>query len=880
MGKHFFEREPMLAKMQDALVRLDKGGGHIVLIDGEPGVGKTTLVDHFCHSAATRYPVFRSCCESLFSPHPFGPFEEILRQAAQLTAQVETEHTLNPSIFQGVMALLKASQDPIILVIEDIHWADERSLDLIRFMARRLADSKCFLILTVRDHDLNSNEIVREMSGALGFHQTTRLHLDPLSPESVDQMLGDYPGDRQELQVRSGGNPFYVEQMCASAPDSAPASIRESVMGRLSKLSSSQRELCEVASVFPREIETHWLEHIASAYEPNSKQTAFCQDDIDPIVQAGILRWNAQRLEFSHEIMRSALEEALPPMRRRALHKQALAAKMADLDAPKAHLVHHAENAGQIDVVLKLTLQAATQAQNNGALREAAKYYVVALKYLDHADPEIQAKILTGWGVSSSLTGEPSHEAIQALLKALEICSSDGKVLAASAILRRLSMVYMFNGDVKAATQMAGQAVQILEQEFSVRPSHLLGLAYAQAAFCSMVHSDRIQTQAWADKALHVAASLTDEIVLAHTLVNLGSALFRAGAPNGKSMLSEGLRLSLKNHCIESALIAYLNLGEVLISQYALSEARETLQQGLEFAQETGMLQYYFVGLLCQVNALSGDLASSHDYALTQLEAADAGLSAVGWPLLQAYGLASSRLNTGEATKLLEQSLALSLELNLPRFVLPSALSLVEHYWLQSNVDAARSSLLKAWNHQGREENPWMIGALHLWNSRLANPIGLSISASRQAVTTQPHRLELDGKIDEAAQAWNALSASFEAGLCLLLKNDVTALLEADKIFLQLGVKSANAPAKRGQYGAGKINPDGLSTREQQILKLMLGGLSNALIAKQLHRSERTVEHHVSSILSKCGARNRADILLASFKVKEVNTRDIRPKSV
>jgi DNA-binding CsgD family transcriptional regulator len=888
MVSYFFERQPMLDEMQAALGQALGGAGQVILIDGEPGVGKTTLVDCFCRSVAPPWQVLRSCCELLFLPHPFGPFEEILQQYHKGSLARASELAQERSIFQRVISLIQQPETPLILVVEDIHWADERSLDLIRFLVRRLAHSTCLLVLTVRDHDLIANEGLREMSGTLPLNLTTRLQLRPLSPESVEKMSRDFAGNKDDLFRRSGGNPFFVEQLLSAPDGKVPHSIRESVLARMARLSPSQRELCEVACVFPREIDPLWLEQISSELEKKSpirqaEPQYFTAGDIDLIVQAGIFRWLRTHLEFSHEIVRSALEEALSPLRRRTFHALALAAKLNEPQVPKAHLLHHAEHAGQIDVVLQMALLAATQAQDIGALREAAKFFAIALKYLEHAEPALQARILTGWGSSSSLTGNPSQEAIQALLQALEICQTSSEVLGASAVMRRLSMVYMFRGDIKAATHMARDAAQTIESSFGSGPQHLLGMAWSQCAFCSMVYSDTKATALFAQKAFGVADALSDQVVRAHTLVNFGSALFRAADPRGKSMLTEGLELSLQNGCVESALVAYMNLSEVSISEYALPEARRSIEAGMEFAHETGLLQYYFSGLLFQINALEGQLSDSKVHAHAELDALDSGMSAAAWPLVHAYGLASSRLHAPEATPLLEQTLDLCEGLGLPRFILPSAFSLIENYWLQSKFEEARATLIKAWKSRGLEENKWLLGGLLLWDHRLGNPIGAEVSQIPRAMVAKPFQLELEGKYLQANATWGELGAPFEAALSLIFEGNAESLMEAQRLLVDLGCQGTNAmpdvvsarqeplrnsqssAQKRGPYGPNKTNQHGLTTRELHVMQLVVSGSTNADIAQQLHRSERTVEHHVSSILNKTGARNRADLLLASF---------------
>jgi DNA-binding CsgD family transcriptional regulator len=322
-----------------------------------------------------------------------------------------------------------------------------------------------------------------------------------------------------------------------------------------------------------------------------------------------------------------------------------------------------------------------------------------------------------------------------------------------------------------------------------------------------------------------------------------------------------------------------------LISEYALPEARRSIEAGMEFAQETGLLQYYFSGLLFQVNALEGQLSDSKAHAQAELDALDSGMSAAAWPLIHAYGLATSRLHAPEATPLLEQTLDLCEGLGLPRFILPSAFSLIENYWLQSKFEESRATLMRAWKCRGLEENNWLLGGLLLWDQRLGNPLGPEVSLIPRAMVAKPFLLELEGKYLEANTIWGELGAPFEAALSFIFEGSAESLGAAQRLLADLGYKGTSAlpdlvaarqealrdaqstAQKRGPYGPNKTNQHGLTTRELQVLQLVVSGSTNADIAQQLHRSERTVEHHVSSILNKSGARNRADLLLASFSI-------------
>ena len=149
-----FEREKPLRTLEEALESVRGGEGRLALISGEAGVGKTTLVERF--NSRLSEPVYWGACDALFTPRPLGPFIDIAFQMRSGLLDLIQSGPDWYHVATAFLAELSASETPVIVVVEDIHWADEATFDLLMFLARRIQHSRALLILTFRDDELHS----------------------------------------------------------------------------------------------------------------------------------------------------------------------------------------------------------------------------------------------------------------------------------------------------------------------------------------------------------------------------------------------------------------------------------------------------------------------------------------------------------------------------------------------------------------------------------------------------------------------------------------------------------------------------------------------------------------------------------------------------
>ena len=366
------EREASLAQLHALFDGVRSDAGACVLVHGEAGIGKTSLLQAFVRSLdRTRTQLLIAGCEALFTARPLGPLVDLAERFPPSVALALHEGATWNGLFPKLLAFLRESPRPTLLAIEDLHWADAATLDFVRYVGRRLHDVGAMLLLTYRSDELDAEHPLRRVLGELPAAMTTRLPLARLSPAAVTTLAMSRGRSTHGLYDATAGNPFYVTEVLASDADSVPASIADAVLGRCARLQPATREVAELASMFPGHVDVALLRAIA----PQSSAA------IDACLQVGLLVAQDRTLAFRHELARVAVHASLLPSRRASLHAAVFAALRGSSDDDAlARQVHHAEGAGLVDEVSTLAPRAARYAAASGAHREAARLYALALR--------------------------------------------------------------------------------------------------------------------------------------------------------------------------------------------------------------------------------------------------------------------------------------------------------------------------------------------------------------------------------------------------------------------------------------------------------------------------------------------------------------------
>ena len=412
----FLERGEGLLALEGSLTDIVEGkSGKLLLVTGEAGVGKTALLRRFSSSQQASIRVLWGSCEPLLTPRPLGPLFDVAEtvggELQELVKAGARPHEVTAAL------LSELDKRPLtLLVLEDLHWADEATLDVFRLLARRVESVPALAVASFRDDELDRAPQLRIVLGELPG-RPRRLKLASLSLDAVRELAAPHGVDAHELHEKTGGNPFFVTEVLGAPSERIPETVRDAVLARAERLPEPARGLLQALAVVPGRVELWLLSALAG--EP--------ADRLEQCLASGVLTVVDGGVAYRHELAREAVETTLPPDRRLALHRAALSALSAPPvgDPDPTRLSHHAEAVGDAEAVLVWAPQAAVRAADAGAHREAAAQYARALRFSDRLTAEARADLLERRAYECFLVNE-SAETIASLQQAIELSRSLG----------------------------------------------------------------------------------------------------------------------------------------------------------------------------------------------------------------------------------------------------------------------------------------------------------------------------------------------------------------------------------------------------------------------------------------------------------------------
>ncbi len=459
------EREACLVSLAGYADEARHGEGRLVLVAGEAGVGKSALVEQLRNDLPDARWSW-GACDGLFTPRPLGP---LLDLAGQLGGELEELSRAGAAREDLFRALLRQVSEPgtlNVLVVEDVHWADEATVDLLRFLGRRLRDTPVLLIVTYRDDGLAADDLLRVALGDLATQRSTRrVELAPLSADAVRVLAGGSGLDAAVLYGLTGGNPFYVTEVVQAGLGVVPSSARDAVLARAVRLGGGPREVLEVAALIGVRVELDLLTSV----------TGCPPQAVDEILASGLLAEDGGGLRFRHEIARIAVEQAISAYRRADIHARILAALGSLGCGDDARMAFHAEGAGDGPAVLLYAPRAARRAAELGSHREAAAQFERALRFAADTDPAVVAGLCDGLAYELMLVGR-LQGAVDAGERALGLWRQAGNRVREGGTLCNLSLALQPLGRGPEAVTAAESAVAVLEP---LGPTVELARAYA-----------------------------------------------------------------------------------------------------------------------------------------------------------------------------------------------------------------------------------------------------------------------------------------------------------------------------------------------------------------------------------------------------------------
>ncbi len=839
------EREDQLRILEGAVVTATGGRGCLVLIGGEAGIGKTSLVRALRARSAGRFTFLVGACEPLSVPVPLGPLRELSEAAgAGDLSELGSDDrlVLARQLLNGL-----ASRAPAIAVIEDLHWADPLTLDLVRILARRVEEIGVAIIVTYRDDEVAANPGLELLVGDLATSPLVqRIALQALSESAVRELAAPGGLDGGELTRATGGNPFLVVEAIA-AGGRLPASVRDAALARAGRLSAAARVTVDAAAVIGQRFSPDLLQAVIPAGD----------DGVEEALAHGVLVAEGQSLGFRHELIRDAIESSISPTRRRDLHARILAVLCEQSGAEdNARLAHHAELGGLSADACRYAMLAARDAERVGALQEMRLQAQRALRLGSGLAPGERFELLVQYSRASNFASTRLEDAASSATEAVTLAERVQDPIMQGRGLIVLAWALWSLDRVVEAAAAAQRAVAVLE------PSGDIG-SLARA------HSAQIRMEATAidpavaielgPRALELATSAGLEEVRIDIAISVALAHGHLGEPEALEMLLQALAAARRAGLTIQTVRSYVNLvflGAVL-RQHAFVDAKAAEARAL-FDEYQTTIPGYAVEIF-RARSLLDRGRWDEAFATATRPGRD-------WvaetPIARVIeGIVAMRRGESGSTRLLER--AWEGIQHVPESSRHGAIRVasVEAAWLAGDrlgalqrIQAAREAL--ATSRFGRSG-----GEMALWAWRYGEPFELPASAPA------PVLLELAGDWRGAIGAWRDLQAPYEAALAALPGDDraaraalatlhgLNAKAAARAFARERAERGARSP--RGPRRTTLDNVAGLTQRELEVLGELATGATNRQIAASLHLSQRTVDHHVSAILGKLGATNR-----------------------
>jgi DNA-binding CsgD family transcriptional regulator/tetratricopeptide (TPR) repeat protein len=842
------ERDEYIADLQKHLDAARSGHGQLVFLGGEAGVGKTTLIAAFADTIPADVVVRRGACDNITTAAALGSMVEAVPEIADELIDGSAVPRLR--LFRRIRDLL--AESPTVLLLEDVHWADEATLELLRFLGRRINDIPVLVVCTFRVDEVGPEHGLTLVLGDLATSRaTTQVSLPPLSAAGVRQLVEQSGSvlDAAELHDRTGGNPFYVTEVLASESTTVPSTVRDAVVARTSQLSPAARTVLSTVAVLGHRPE---IDRVVAVSQESL-------DAVDECLRSGVLVGEGDRVAFRHELARLAVLQSIPRAVSSDLHARALSELQERSSRDHRRMSYHAVGSRNRPAIAEHTPLAAEHAARLGAHREAAEHYRAALRWADDDDSN-RAAWLERLSYECYLT-DALDEALACRREVLDLHERAGDSLASGDTERWMSRLLWFLGRNAESAAYAARAVDVLQP---LGDSKQLAMAYSNMSQLRMLAADSPGAIDWAERAIALAEQLDDRDTRIHALNNLGTAMALTNeALEGTTRIMQSLELALADDAEEHAARAYTNLGSTRVMRRALVEADSSLRDGISYCTEHDLDSWrlYMTAWLARCTAELGRIVEAQQHAANVIQSPRVSPVALIPALIVSGEMSNWRGEDGHER--LDQALELAAVTGETQRLVPVASARAEAAWIAGRTSEIVEAIDLAWDAAVTYPTAWELGELAWW---------LHVAGVQRETpipVAQPFALLIEDDHVAAAREWKALACPVWTARALIMSDDVEDAREAVRILDDIGAVAVRDALLRDRHARGqavprgprstsKANPAGLTVRESEVLELLADGLSNADIAGRLFLSEKTVGHHVSAVLRKLDEPTRS----------------------
>ncbi len=862
----------------------------MMLLGGEAGIGKTRFVAELGARVGSRARfLIGSCLE--YARSALGPFVDVIRDLVTDASPYLPggQATTKRQQFVDIADLLRgASNSCLCVVIEDLHWADQATLELLQFLAPKLAGMHIVLLATYRVDEMPGLEAADALGKLLRAPAVRGVTLSPLSEPETNALIHAQLANRDSLGLATvahitslaEGNPLFVEELLRNAVDRSsalpaedlPPTLRELVLARIRSLDDEDQHALVHAAVLGREFDAALLSRIVGRHVEEVRETLRRARTLRLIVER---RGETVTYAFRHELMREALCSELLAEERRALHA-AVAAQLEALHPERVEeLAYHTWSAWDADNCFTYNVAAGDRAAALYAFSDAAVLYERAIEFCTEPSAKrtqtrekIAAALFNaGWmkqAVRYSEASRSDYEACGDYLSAAYVCYDLAKYCFAACDRAGCVTAIAHAADLIRRVPDGGRTADILAL-MSRQTGRLGDLAGARRFLDEATRRGDIEAPGTAVLFFHARG-------LAHCM-----------AGERDEAIADMHRALAGASTDDPGDVRLVNLGLIAAEFGADALAEETEHEGLEHARQrrTPTVELFALGLCADLALNQG----RYDAAIRSLEEALPLLEIVDFPgfFVAKLTAVSQRL----AMRMLRPELAAyfdvermlesSFECGGAEFIGEIASARVERYvhdgrqqdaasLLRRAIPAvgsgiSRSTLLVlAGSHAADEDVPAARASLSAW-ARPNNPLGRArltyfdaAVAARSGERATARTMAL-----AAADAFGRLGRPYERAQALELGGDFTA---AHATFAAIGDRRDAARLRATALGVNRRGraKDELTEREREVSRLVASGKSNRAVAQELIISERTVEKHVEGILAKLGFRSRTEL--------------------